>query len=351
MTDERSRYLKDVEASYRAQRDRYEKMAREVARICGDLLGQHAIRGNVQWRAKAPDRLLAKIQHSRFESITGVNEMLARIGDLSAARITTYVETDREKVVARLKDYFELVGEPDIKDGKSKSKFYRATHVQLKLRPHELVGQFDNLADVSCEVQVCSMLAHVYNEIEHDLGYKPFSGDLAKAEVEALDAIGNIVSAGDTLIVHAIQRVEERNRNENDPFTDLHDFISRTRVLFPEAKSFADHAGQLYDLFTQLGVTSPSDLRERFLQSHLAKATLAADLLQRLNVYLEARNEHEDVAIRFLPEPASSDHLMASAVSSQDPALMGWIASPPQGRPNRLRYLATAMRRMLDEGG
>lgn len=351
MTDERSRYLDDVVSSYRAQRDRYEKMAREVARICGDLLGQHAIRGNVQWRVKDPSRLHAKLQNPKFASIQGVNDMLARIGDLSAARITTYVETDREKVVARLKDRFDLVGEPDIKDGKSKSRFYRATHVQLKLPTHELVGQFDNLADVSCEVQVCSMLAHVYNEIEHDLGYKPFSGELAKAEVEALDAIGNVVSAGDTLIVHAIQRVEERNRNENDPFTDLHDFISRTRMLFPAAKSFADNAGQLYDLFTQLGVKSPSDLRERFLLVQTGKPTLAADLLQRLNVYLEARYEHEDVAIRYLPEPASSDLLMASAVSSGDSSLVDWIASPPQGRPNRLRYLATAIRKMLDDGG
>lgn len=350
MTDERSRYLEDVVSSYRAQRDRYEKMAREVARICGDLLGQHAIRGNVQWRVKDPGRLLAKIQNPKFASIHGVNDMLARIGDLSAARITTYVETDREKVVARLKDRFDLVGEPDIKDGKSKSRFYRATHVQLKLPAHELVGQFDNLADVSCEVQVCSMLAHVYNEIEHDLGYKPFAGELAKAEVEALDAIGNIVTAGDTLIVHAIQRVEERNRNENDPFADLHDFISRTRLLFPEAKSFADNAGQLYDLFGQLGVTSPSDVRERFLAQSRSNAH-ASDLLQRLNVYLEARYEHEDVAIRYLPEPASSDQLMASAVSSGDGPLLTWIASPPQGRPNRLRYLATAMRKMLDDGG
>lgn len=351
MTNERTAFLEEVVFVYRAQRDRYEKMAREVARISEELLRQHGIRGNVQWRAKDPARLQSKISHEKFAEFTSSRNMLARIGDLSAARITTYVETDREKVVSRLKDTFELVGEPDIKDGTARSPFYRATHVQVKLPKHQLVAQFENLADVSCEIQICSMLAHVYNEIEHDLGYKPFSGDLARSEVEALNAIGNIVTAGDTLIVHAIQRVEERNRNENEHFSDLHDFISRTRPLFSGAKHFADNAGQLYDLLCEAEVNSPGELRSRFLHTAPDYAQYAVDLLDRLDTYLKARYEHADVAIRYTPESGSSDLLLALAVASSDQKVMNVFTKPRQGRPNRLITLANALRDMLDNGG
>lgn len=351
MSNEREDFLNAVVETYSFQRDRYEKMAREVARISEELLRQHGIRGNVQWRAKDPSRLLAKIQKSRYDEFRTERAMLARIGDLAAARITTYVETDREKVVARLKDRFEVTDGPQRKedDPTTKSKFYRATHVQARLLPQDAEA-LRNVADLTCEIQVCSMLAHVYNEIEHDLGYKPFSGDLSKAEIEALDAIGNIVKAGDTLIVHAIQRVEERNQNENGRFNDQHDFISRMRPLFGKASSFADNAGQLYDLFLTLGISSPNDVRARFLGDgdYQDRAT---ERLASLQDWLMSKYQAEGAAIRYLPENKSSDLLMALAVDSKDIGMREWLATAPQGRPNRLRTLAGALKEMIDNVG
>ena len=271
------------------------------------------------------------------------------MGDLSAVRIATYVETDRPKVVAKLKDYFTLVGAPDVKDGVAKSKFYRATHVQVKLPARDLVAPYDNLEDVECEIQVCSMLAHVYNEIEHDLGYKPFSGELVRAETEALDAIGNIVSAGDTLIAHAIQRVEDRTSNEKDEFTDLHDFIARSRKLFPDAANFADNAGPLYDLLRALGVLSLKDIQEKFLVG--GYVSLSGELIDRLRNYLHARNEHSDDAIRHVPDATSSDRLMTLIVSSKDPAVHNWLKTQRRGRPPRLEFLASRLDQMLADGG
>lgn len=54
-----------------------------------------------------------------------------------------------------------------------KSRFYRGVHCQVCLPEEELVGDFDNLPGTSCEIQICSMMAHVWNEIEHDVAYKP----------------------------------------------------------------------------------------------------------------------------------------------------------------------------------
>lgn len=353
MTTDAKALIEDATSNYRAQWDRYEKMAKQVAKICEGMLRQHAIRGNIQWRAKDPSRLFAKLQKfsqkPEFAQYQNANALLTRIGDLSALRIATYVETDRPKVVAKLKEYFTLVGEPDVKDGVAKSKFYRATHVQVKLPVHELMAPFDNLEDVSCEIQVCSMLAHVYNEIEHDLGYKPFSGELVLAETEALDAIGNIVSAGDTLIAHAIQRVEARTSNEKDPFIDQHDFIARTRKLFPDAESFADNAGALYDLLRSLGINSLNDLHVRFLsEDYIPRSN---SLITRLQSWLQVKQEYADFAIRHVPDRMSSDRLMALMVESQDSAVLEWVATPRRGRPVRLEYLCMALDEMLKNGG
>ncbi|MBA3890429.1 MAG: RelA/SpoT domain-containing protein [Gemmatimonadaceae bacterium] len=121
-----------------------------------------------------------------------VEDSFTRLGDLAAVRFSAYVEADRERVVdlvratfvgpdggpviAEVKDRFDVVS----------GRFYRATHLDVALPEEELIGSFDNVRGVRCEVQVCSMLAHVWNEIEHDLVYKPLMGPVSIEEREAL---------------------------------------------------------------------------------------------------------------------------------------------------------------------
>jgi hypothetical protein len=64
---------------------------------------------------------------------------------------------------------------PEVKDKQRETpeNFYRATHCEVFLPPVDLVGTYANVASVPCEIQVCSMMAHVWNEIEHDLGPAP----------------------------------------------------------------------------------------------------------------------------------------------------------------------------------
>ena len=50
------------------------------------------------------------------------------------------------------------------------TNFYRATHVEVFLPPSDVVGTYANVADVPCEIQICSMMAHVWNEVDTTLG-------------------------------------------------------------------------------------------------------------------------------------------------------------------------------------
>lgn len=77
--------------------------------------------------------------------------------------------------------------------------FYRATHCQLRLSRPDAPELAPELLGLSCEVQVCSLLAQVWNEIEHGLVYVG-TGETSPEELAALHAFGRLTEAGDALV-------------------------------------------------------------------------------------------------------------------------------------------------------
>jgi len=152
-------------------------------------------------------------------------------GDLAGVRITTYVETDRNSVVEAIQALFtgpEGQVHVDKKDDTSlqRGSLYRATHCQVAIRDEELSGDNDNLKGQSCEIQVCSLLAHVWNEVEHDLGYKPLAGDLSSLEQDLLRVLGKETEAGDLVITNLLE-AKERRLNERGASSWMNTTLSR----------------------------------------------------------------------------------------------------------------------------
>ena len=97
------------------------------------------------------------------------------------------------------------------------------------LKDEEAVGQHQNLKGLGCEIQICSQLAHVYNEIEHDLRYKPLTGALSKNESELLNALARLMEVGDTIISHTREAVDARQKERLVKFQKDHqDSIAQT---------------------------------------------------------------------------------------------------------------------------
>jgi ppGpp synthetase/RelA/SpoT-type nucleotidyltranferase len=143
---------KAVERYWR-EYDRYSKLAEFFGEACQDLLDANVIRGSVQWRAKNPDRLRAKLQkykasNDRVAEFTDLDSIFRVLKDLAGARITTYVEDDREKVIMLVTKKFAGFGadaavEPIRKD--KPPEFYRATHCMVQVKEDDLVGRYANL--------------------------------------------------------------------------------------------------------------------------------------------------------------------------------------------------------------
>jgi len=75
--------------------------------------------------------------------------------------------------------------------------------------------------------RVCSQLAHVYNELEHDLRYKPLSGALSKREDDLLNALARLMEVGDTIINQTREAVEARQREQLVTFENEQDSLGR----------------------------------------------------------------------------------------------------------------------------
>ena len=197
--------------------DRYLKLAKRVEEICrNDVVEENAIRAQVTFRAKDPKRFEVKLNKylvvpDESNQLDDVEQVFARVGDLAGVRITTYEDCDRPKVVEAIKRAFEGPDGADVDvDPKvdTSDAYYRATHCQVYLPADELVGTYENLRGVACEIQVSSMLAHVWNEIEHDLRYKPQMGEPSEKENELLQGLDRLMRVGDTVIKHLLEEAE-----------------------------------------------------------------------------------------------------------------------------------------------
>lgn len=307
------RLAHEARQRYVDQRDKYKKLADYVHEKCKELVRNDAVRATTQARTKDPDRFAAKVRRylsdpSAADELDSVEKIMARVGDLAGVRVATYVEEDREKVVKAIEANFSgpAPGKPahvEKKDGKGKSEFYRATHCQVTIKEDELKGIDVNLRGVPCEVQVCSLLAHAFNEIEHDLGYKPLSGEISQEENGFLSVLGRLSEMGDFVIVNLLSAVANRKKDWEVPFNDAFELVYKMRDKFDNPTDFSRHSGQLFDELKSLGVDSEAAIGHKLLGGTGYKVRSRA-LLDKFRRYLKRQNSEFDL------DPDSSDCLL-----------------------------------------
>jgi ppGpp synthetase/RelA/SpoT-type nucleotidyltranferase len=192
-----SHAIDDALARYGREHHRYLELADLVASRCRRLAERAGIPATVQWRVKSPERVRTKLERLAAKGIAGAGvEGLDVLGDLAGVRIATWVEADRPRTMEMIRGAFAQV-EVEVKD--RPGSFYRATHCQITLAPGDDAGATEELTGLSCEVQVCSLLAHVCNEVEHGLVYAG-SREPSVEERAMLDALGRLADAGDAFL-------------------------------------------------------------------------------------------------------------------------------------------------------
>lgn len=121
-------------------------------------------------RAKEPLSLLKKLRYKEYE------DPASQLTDQVGVRVITYYDDRVEAVVERLKERFEVLDdEPEDKtaDLGIHEFGYRSVHLVVQAPIDELAGsQAQGLKGLWFEIQVRSLLAHAWAEIEHEVVYK-----------------------------------------------------------------------------------------------------------------------------------------------------------------------------------
>lgn len=263
--------IAEAVARYQREYDRYLKLCSRVADICRyEIVEANAIRAHVTFRAKGPRSLetkLRKFAQTGKKVMPTVETVFDQVRDLAAVRVATYVQTDERKVTEAICRRFNGANgsavDVDLKDKHAgdASNFYRATHLEVYLSALDIVGTYSNVDGVPCEIQVCSMMAHVWNEIEHDIGYKP-TGDLSELEKTTLVNIGHLTRSGDGMISQLLAATDARNAEQVTAFTDVYDFVARARRWFPRT-DFAINAGPLFEELQLLRLNTPVGIQKQ----------------------------------------------------------------------------------------
>jgi ppGpp synthetase/RelA/SpoT-type nucleotidyltranferase len=323
--------IKRAVLRYHREYDRYLKLAARVAEICrSEIVEGNAIRAQVTSRAKSPKSLEGKLR--RFaangrKSFPDVDAVFEQIRDLAAVRVATYEQRHEDQVVELVcRRFVDAAGQRPTHERKDKNRddpnnFYRSSHIEAYLAPADGVGTYLNVMDVPCEVQVCSMMAHVWNEIEHDLGYKPAAGELSDQERNFLVMLGQSVRMGDGTIASLFAETERRQREQGGAFADVYDFVARLRGWFPGV-DFGRNAGALFEALQPIRLVNPDSIRRLMgLPEPMTEAGRVAigELSQRLSEQGEVRftlDENSSDLLLVLLLPRIGRHLQASSVEA-----------------------------------
>jgi ppGpp synthetase/RelA/SpoT-type nucleotidyltranferase len=225
---------------YSREFDAFAEAARLVQTVCEEALLENGIRAIVSSRAKRIDRLREKVKKRNKEKkkYTSVRQIYKDIVDLAGVRISLYFPGDSNKVEGILRSKFRVGRSKCFPERKSKSKSkrnakyqkkfsgYSARHYRLRLKRLYLIPDKRRYAEFPVEVQVASVLMHGWAEVEHDLVYKPLSGNPSRDELAILDELNGLVLAGGIALERLQNAVKIRVGRKDEKFQNHYELAT-----------------------------------------------------------------------------------------------------------------------------
>ena len=307
--------------------------------VCGVILKRTNVLAQLTARVKSVDSFkgkLVRFANDPKRKIRSADQALERINDLSAVRIMTYRPEDQERVIEELVKEFSL--NDDQVDRKEK-KYYRATHLEVRLLPKHLLaddGSSSPKLQYCTEIQVCTMMAHVWNEIEHDIGYKNHADKLSLSEQRMLDALAQLVRSGDQIISELVEANDQRQRSFNESMASVAGFSQFVAQRLPYVK-VDKNIGQLHAIIRAI----PMDIKD-FLVDCIEPLCSAAGRRQ-VTKWIEDYNGRlmpEDGTLYVL-DATNTDLLLAQLIKRHASTIVAALpAGRGKGAPSRARRIA-----------
>lgn len=210
-------FLKQYEREY----DFYKQLAAIANDVLETEIFNRGIKAIVSHRAKRIDRLKEKLakrnEKKKYKSKAAIEKDIV---DLAGIRVALYFPSDRKVLEQVIEELFEIIEKKEFPEQPQKPKLnkrfsgYWATHFRVKLKKHDDVEE--RFTATVFEIQVASVLMHAWSEVEHDLVYKPLSGDLSEDELAILDEINGLVIAGEIALERLQKAIIERTQSKKE---------------------------------------------------------------------------------------------------------------------------------------
>ena len=245
--------------TYKREKASYENLSSLVANFLENKLIENGIRAIVSHRAKKIDRLLEKLKkRNKKNEYKTIGEIREDIIDLSGVRIALYFPGDKEKVEKIIIDNFDIIGEvnrfpeknmreQNQNDNNYKKRFsgYWANHYRVKNGKKRIEDIEGIYKDVVVEIQVASLLMHSWSEVEHDMLYKPLSGEVSDEEKDILDELNGLVIVGE-IALERLQNAYQKRLMKEKTINDQYDL----RNFAEEKKANANVLGDLKTIYS-----------------------------------------------------------------------------------------------------
>lgn len=155
-----------------------------------------------------------------------------------------YFPGDIVEVEKLIEDNFQVEGRKQFPEGSRPKEpifGYSAAHYHVRLRPGSPGDPEARYCEALVEIQIASVLMHAWAEVEHDLMYKPSTGQLSSDECEILNQLNALVIAGETALNHLQRAMERRIRTVETQFKNHYDMAA---YLYDELKGTPAHAAR-----------------------------------------------------------------------------------------------------------
>ena len=150
--------------------EKYELLAKNLKGALDLFLKESNINYlTVYYRIKAVNSFIKKIYRKSY-----YDNPFEQCEDICGLRIIYYYQSDIEKISKIIKREFEVLEFQDKLDYIGADQFgYRSFHFIVKIKKSWLgAPNYRGLENLKAEIQVCTVLMHAWDEIEHELEYR-----------------------------------------------------------------------------------------------------------------------------------------------------------------------------------
>lgn len=217
---------------YQNEYDYYSQTAKICASQLENKLESCGIRAMITFRAKRLDRLADKlVKRNKEKKYKTVEDIYKDIFDLAGVRIAMYFPGDMLEIDKIIHNHFHVLKTkefPEIGKKRYGKAFigYKAKHYRISLVEENLIANQKRFSNTLIELQVASILMHGWAEVEHDLVYKPLSGNLSEDEHAILDELNGLVLTGEIALERLQRAFRRRIESEDKQFNNHFELAS-----------------------------------------------------------------------------------------------------------------------------